>query len=77
MSDLPPAPESSRNPVSAGDSGRHRFAIALWSLDTVDPFGGVGLMIDRPETDVVVRGSREFQCSGPTANVLSGLPDGR
>ena len=66
MSDLPPAPESFQEPGQRGairvvTGSRLHFGL----LNTVDPFGGVGLMIDHPETEVVVCGSREFQCSGP------------
>ncbi|MGI9470558.1 MAG: beta-ribofuranosylaminobenzene 5'-phosphate synthase [Rubripirellula sp.] len=32
-------------------------------LDTIAPFGGVGVMVDAPQTCVVVRPSHGFQCS--------------
>ncbi len=31
-------------------------------LDTVDPFGGVGVMIDQPVTEVVISPSGRFLC---------------
>lgn len=31
-------------------------------LDTVSPFGGVGLMIDRPETELIVTRVTRFEC---------------
>jgi beta-RFAP synthase len=37
-------------------------------LDTVDPFGGVGLMIDRPRTEVRVTPAPAFESFGPRSS---------
>lgn len=39
-------------------------------LDTEAPFGGVGLMIDRPETEIEVTRSNQFQCDAVSSNRL-------
>lgn len=42
-------------------------------LDTVDPFGGVGTMIDDPVTQVVVSSSDRFVCDDQAAPRLSAI----
>lgn len=36
-------------------------------LDTVAPFGGVGVMIDDPATEIVLRHDQRFRCDDPAA----------
>ena len=40
-------------------------------LDTVAPFGGVGVMVDEPRTEVLIQPHPMFCCDGPDASRLS------
>jgi beta-RFAP synthase len=42
-------------------------------LDTVAPFGGVGLMIDRPKTEIVIRPAESFQCPTEVSDRVVGI----
>ncbi|QDT12963.1 beta-ribofuranosylaminobenzene 5'-phosphate synthase [Stieleria marina] len=43
-------------------------------VDTASPFGGVGVMIDRPVTEVVVTAAEQFSCTDST-NRVSDIAD--
>jgi len=68
MSDLPPVHEASQ---TSSASKQREVRIVTGSrlhfglLDTVDPFGGVGVMIDRPVTEVVAVTAEQFDYRGP------------
>jgi beta-ribofuranosylaminobenzene 5'-phosphate synthase len=69
MSDLLPANE---NPLPSGSSSRDVRVLAgsrlhFGLLDTVDPFGGVGLMVQQPQTEVWVSPSQAFAYVGPAS----------
>ena len=49
-----------RQPIRIVAGSRLHFGL----LDTVAPFGGVGVMIDNPLTEVQVTACREFRCVG-------------
>ena len=70
MSDLPPIREAS--PSSASRPREVRIAtgsrLHFGLLDTVEPFGGVGAMIESPGTEVIVRSASSFDYFGPQAS---------
>jgi beta-RFAP synthase len=78
MSDLPPSHDGqTRRPDltvrSLSDRGLPDHAVRIVTgsrlhfglIHTVEPFGGVGLMIDRPATDVLATRAAKFQYCGP------------
>lgn len=42
-------------------------------LSTTEPFGGVGVMIDQPATEIVLAPSIAFQCSGPHSHRVEAI----
>ncbi len=44
-------------------------------LDTADPFGGVGVMIDHPATEVVVATSDQFVCDDPAESRIRAIAE--
>lgn len=73
MSDLPQDHEAyQRWPgLTAGGTPVNAVRIVTGSrlhfglIDTVEPYGGVGVMIDRPVTEVVVTQASQYQYHGP------------
>lgn len=67
MNDLPPVHEAS----SPGHGKRHGVQIVTGSrlhfglLNTVDPFGGVGVMLESPATRAIITEAKQFDYRGP------------
>lgn len=85
MSDLQPVHDASmrespgRRTPEQGNPGGPQVSIVTGArlhfglLDTVDPFGGVGVMIDAPRTEVKVAPAEAFAYSGPQAARLEAI----
>ena len=76
MSELPPVNEASQTSsalrqreVRIATGSRLHFGL----FDTVDPFGGVGVMIARPVTEVVVATAERFDYHGPRSSHAAGI----
>ncbi len=75
MNDTPAEVEPLHSAASS-DAGSRSFSLRIRTgsrlhfglIDTAAPFGGVGVMVEQPATEVVVCPDSEFRCDDPSAS---------